>query len=140
VSRRRLGQVTAALVALAMFALAAWEAQRSAMPFVKVYDGYWMILGVVIGMILVGPFVWRWSRERSLIAILVTAVLGSLAPFLISAWRHEMSPMARLRGAWIIGGADVVGPALVIGCMCLWFALREHGTERSPRSPSRSSG
>jgi hypothetical protein len=135
-----MGQAAAALVALAMFALAAWEARRSAIPFVKVYDGYWMILGAAIGMIVVGPIVWRWPRERSLIAIPVTAALGSLVPLLISALRHRMPLMARLRGAWVIGGADVVGPALVVGCMCLWFALREHGTERASRGPSRARG
>jgi MFS family permease len=113
-----------------MFALAGWEAHRSALPFVKLYDGYWMILGAAIGMILVGPLVWRWPRERSLVAIMVTAILGSLAPLVISALRHHMPLMARLRGAWIVGGADIVGPALVIGCISLWFAVREHGSER----------
>jgi hypothetical protein len=140
VSRRRTGQVTAALIALLMFVLAAWEARRSSMPFLKVYDGYWMILGAAIGMALVGPLVWRWPRERSLVAILLTAALGSAAPLIISAVRHHMPLAARLRGAWIIGGADVVGPALIIGCMCLWFALREHGTERPSRTARRAGG
>jgi hypothetical protein len=135
-----MGQAAAALVALAMFALAAWEAQRSALPFVKVYDGYWMILGAATGMVVVGPVVWRWPRERSLIAILVAVIVGSLAPLLISAVRHRIPLMARLRGAWVIGGADVVGPALVIGCMCLWFALREHGPVRSSQMLSRAGG
>ena len=132
-TRRRIGQVLASLAALAMFVAAALEAHRSAIPSVRVYDGYWMILGAAIGMILIGPLVWRWPRERSLAVVLVTAVIGSVAPLIISAVRHHMPLLARLRGAWIIGGADVVGPALVIGCMCLWFALREHGVERSRR-------
>jgi hypothetical protein len=89
-----------------------------------------MILGAAIGMALVGPLVWRWPRERSLVAILITIVIGSAAPLLISAGRHHIPVMARLRGAWMIAGADIVGPSLVIGCMCLWFALREHGAER----------
>jgi hypothetical protein len=38
--------------------------------------------------------------------------------------------MARLRGAWMLGGADVVGPALIVGFICLWFAVREYGTGR----------
>ena len=139
-NRRRTGQVAAALIALLMFVLAGWEAHRSAIPFVKVYDGYWMILGAAIGMALVGPLVWGWSRERSLVAIPVTAAVGSVAPLIISAVRHHIPLTARLRGAWVIGGADVVGPALVIGCMCLWFALREHGTERPPRASSRVGG
>jgi hypothetical protein len=136
-TRRRVGQVLAALLAATMFGLALREAQRSSMPFVRVYDGYWMILGVTIGMLLVGPLVWRWPRERSLPAILVTAMMGSVLPLIISAIRHHMPVAARLRGAWIIGGADVVGPALVIGCMGLWFALREHRPDR-PHSSSRA--
>ena len=139
-SRRRTGQVAAVLIALLMFVLAGWEAHRSSIPFVKVYDGYWMILGAAIGMALVGPLVWRWPRERSLLAILVTAAVGSLAPLIISAVRHHMPLMARLRGAWVIGGAAVVGPTLIIGCMCLWFAIREHGAERPTRASSTPSG
>lgn len=130
-----MGQVLAGLVALAMFTCAALEAHRSAIPAVKVYDGYWMMLGAAIGMLVVGPLVWRWPRERSLVAILITAVAGSAAPLIISAFRHHMPLQARLRGAWFIGGADVVGPALVIGCMCLWFALREYGA-REPQPSS----
>jgi hypothetical protein len=136
VTRRRAGQAAAALLAAAMFGLALREAQRSSIPAVRVYDGYWMILGVALGMILVGPLVWRWPREQSLPAILVTAMLGSVLPLIISAVRHHMSVAARLRGAWIIGGADVVGPALVIGCLGLWFALREHRPFR-PQSSSK---
>lgn len=133
---RRTGQAVTALVALAMFIVAAIAAHHSAIPAVRVYDGYWMMLGAVIGMIVIGPLVWRWPRERSLLAILLTAVLGSLAPLMISAFRHHIPLGARLRGAWVIGGADVVAPALVIGCMCLWFALREHGTEQTRRRSS----
>jgi len=132
--------VTASLLALLMFGCAGWEAHRSSMPFVKLYDGYWMILGTAIGMALVGPLVWRWPRERSLFVILVTAALGSVAPLMISAFRHHIPLAARLRGAWIIGGADVIGPALIIGCMALWFALRQHGMERASRPARRTGG
>jgi hypothetical protein len=140
VSRRRWGQLTASLLALLMFVCAGMEAHRSSMPFVKLYDGYWMILGTTIGMALVGPLVWRWPRERSLLVILLTAALGSVAPLTISAFRHHIPLAARLRGAWIIGGADVIGPALIIGCMALWFALRQHGTERSSHPARRTGG
>jgi hypothetical protein len=136
VNRRRAGQAVTALVALTMFIAAAMAAHDSAIPAVRIYDGYWMMLGAALGMLLVGPLVWRWPRERSLLVILVTAVLGSLAPLILSALRHHMPLGARLRGAWVIGGADVVGPALVIGCMCLWFALREHGSGRARRDSS----
>jgi len=127
--------VAAALVALASFAWAAWAAHTSSIPAVKVYDGYWMMLGAAIGLLVVGPLVWRWPRERSLVAIAVTTVVGCVTPLAISAVRHHMPLLARLRGSWIIGGADLVGPALVIGCLALWFALREHGIKRTrPRS------
>jgi hypothetical protein len=33
--------------------------------------------------------------------------------------------MARLRGSWVLMGADVVGIAVPLGVACLWFALRE---------------
>ena len=136
-SRRRLGQVVAALLALAMFTCAVMEAHRSAIPAVRVYDGYWMILGAAIGMLVIGPLVWRWPRERSLVVILITVVAGSVAPLVISAFRHHLPLQARLRGAWFIGGADVIGPALVIGCMCLWFVLRDYGT-RAPQPSSNT--
>jgi len=128
----------AASVALAMFTGAALEAHRSAIPAVRVYDGYWMILGAAVAMLVVGPLVWRWPRERSLVAILIAAVAGSVTPLVISAFRHHMPLQARLRGAWFIGGADVIGPALAIGSMCLWFALREYNTsEPQPSSNTR---
>jgi hypothetical protein len=135
---RTAGQAAAALAALAFFVVASLEAHRSAIPAIRVYDGYWMILGAAVGMLLVGPLVWQWPRERSLVAILVTAVAGSLAPLVISALRHGMPLPARLRGAWYIGGADVVGPAVVIGCMSLWFALREHRGSRSGPPPGKT--
>ena len=103
----------------------------SAFPAVKVYDGYWMMLGTAIGMLVVGPLVWRWPRERSLVAIALTSVVGCVTPLAISAYRHHIPLLARLRGSWMIGGADLVGPALVIGCLALWLALREYGIERS---------
>jgi hypothetical protein len=35
-----------------------------------------------------------------------------------------MPILARLRGAWILAGADLVGPAVVVGFVCLWLAVR----------------
>jgi hypothetical protein len=134
-TRRRVGQLAATGLALALFGLAAWEAQRSSIPAIRVYDGFWIILGVVVAWALTAPLAWRWPRERSLPMIVCAAVIGCLVPLVISAVRHHMPLAARLRGAWIIGGADVVAPAMILGSMCLWFALREHGSERRvPRS------
>jgi hypothetical protein len=137
VTRRKTGQVLAALIALASFICAAREAHNSSIPQIGVFDGFWMMLGATVAMLVVGPLVWRWPRERSLVAVALASVLGSVVPLAISAARHHMPLTARLRGSWVIGGADVVGPALVIGFVCLWFALREHGT-RSSRVKSES--
>ena len=134
-TRRRTGQVLAALIALASLMCAAWGAQTSSIPQIGVFDGFWMMLGATVAMLVITPLVWHWPRERSLVAVALASVLGSVAPLAISAARHHMPLMARLRGSWVIGGADVVGPALVIGFVCLWFALREHGAN-SPRVKS----
>lgn len=125
-NRRAQGQLAAALIALVAFGWAAWASHSSAVPELKIYDGYWMILGATLAFVLVAPLGWRWPRERSLVLIALAAVLGSFAPLVISAMRHRMPVAVRLRGAWVLGGADLVLPALVIGFMCLWFALRKY--------------
>ena len=58
---------------------------------------------------------------------------------MISAMRLGLPLKGRLRGAWVLGGADVVGPAVVIGCLCLWLALRRYETasERMVRRQAR---
>ena len=132
-NRRTTGQIAAGLGAMAAFASALWAAWESAIPRLRVYDGFWMMLGAAMAVILLAPLVWRWPRERSLVAVAIASVLGSSVPLVVSALRFHMPIMARLRGSWILGGADVVGPALVIGFVCLWFAVRKHGSER--RSP-----
>ena len=134
-NRRRAGQLAAALAALAAFGLAGWEAHESAMPEFKVYDGYWMILGALIAFVAVAPLVWRLPREISLGAITLAAVAGCVVPLVVSALRRGMPIGVRLRGAWVLGGADLVGPVVVVGCLCLWLALRkyESAAERSNR-------
>ena len=128
-TRRRTGQVAAAIGALVSFAWAAWAARDASFPEIRMYDGYWMILGATIGMILVAPLIWRWPRERALVAVILTTIVGSAVPLAISGIRHNMPVIARLRGSWVLGGADLVGPALVIGYVCLWLVLREYGVE-----------
>jgi hypothetical protein len=93
-----------------------------------------MLLGAAVLVILVAPLVWRWPRERSLVAIAIAAAVGCVAPLTISALRHHVPLVARLRGAWMIGGADLVGPAVIVAFVCLWFALREHGTTAAGRA------
>jgi hypothetical protein len=136
VSRRRIGQLVAAAIALAAFAWAAWSAHTNTRPEFKVYDGYWMILGATVAVAIVAPIVWRWRREWSLVTVTLAAAIGCVTPLLISALRHGLPIPVRLRGAWVLGGADAVGPALVLGYLCLWFALREYPTGRSGR-PAR---
>jgi hypothetical protein len=102
------------------------------MPELKVYDGFWMMLGAAITVTIVTPFVWRWPREKPLPIIVLVSLLGSVLPLAISAVRHHMPIMARLRGSWIMAGADLVAPAIVVGFTCLWLALRDE----SPRRPS----
>lgn len=123
---RRTGQLVAALIALVAFACAAWAAQAASIPELRVYDGYWMILGASLATLIIAPLVWRWRRELSLIAITLATLIGSVAPLVISAARYRMPLRARLLGAWVLGGADVVGPALIIGFACLWFAIRKY--------------
>ena len=135
-NRRKTGQIAAAILAIASFGWAAWASHTSAIPELRIYDGYWMMLGASVAIAVVAPLVWRWPRERSLIAIAIAAVAGSAAPLVISALRRGMPVPVRLRGSWVLGGADLVGPALVIGFVCLWFALREYGAEKS-RNPRR---
>lgn len=131
-SRRRIGQLLAAVVALCAFGWAGWAAHLASIPELRVYDGFWMMIGAFLMVIVIAPLAWRWPRELSLLAVTLAAALGSVVPLGISALRHHIPLMARLRGAWILGGADMVGPALIVGFVGLWFAIREYGIERRP--------
>jgi len=113
------------LAALAAFLWAAKSARDSSMPELKVYDGYWMMLGAALAVGLVAPLVWRWRRERSLPLVVIASVIGSVVPLTISALTHNLPIMARLRGSWILAGADSVGPALIVGFTCLWLAISD---------------
>jgi hypothetical protein len=125
VNRRKAGRALAAAGAIAAFTWAGWAAHDNAMPELRVYDGYRMILGATVAVLIVTPLIWRWRRDRSLIVIALAAGLGSLAPLVISALRYHMPIAARLRGSWTLAGADFVGPAVVVGFVCLWLAVRE---------------
>jgi hypothetical protein len=129
--RRRIGRAAAAIGAVGTFGWAWWAARTSAMPEFKVYDGYRMIVGSTVAVLVVAPFVWRWRRDRSLIAIAAAAAVGSTVPLALSAVQNHMPLLPRLRGAWFLAGADLVGPALVVGFVCLWLALREWVPARS---------
>jgi hypothetical protein len=123
-NRRKVGRAVAATAAIAAFALAGWAAYDNAMPELRFYDGYYMMLGATLAVIAVAPFIWRWRRDRSLVVIAVAAAVGSIIPLVISAVRHHMPIVVRFRGSWILAGADIVGPAVVVGFVCLWLAVR----------------
>jgi hypothetical protein len=125
VNRRKLGRAVAAAGAVAAFAWAGWAAYDNAMPEFRVYDGYRMILGATLAVVALAPFIWRWRRDRSLLVVAVAAALGSVAPLVLSALRYHMPIAARLRGSWTLAGAGLVGPAVVVGFVCLWLAIRE---------------
>ena len=122
--RRVVGKTVAAVAAVAAFAWAGWAAHDNAMPEFRIYDGYRMMLGATLAVIAVVPFIWRWRRDRSLVVIAVAAGVGSVIPLVISAIQHHLPILARLRGAWRLAGADLVGPAVVVGFVCLWLAVR----------------
>ena len=128
-NRRKVGRAVAATAAVAAFAWAGWAAYENAMPEFRIYDGYRMMLGATLAVIAVVPFIWRWRRDRSLLVIAVAAAVGSVLPLVISAFQHHMPILARLRGAWFPAGADLVAPALVVGFVCLWLALRAWTTK-----------
>lgn len=119
---RRLALAVAAL-ALGTAALGAW---RNSIPQLRVYDGVWMLLWATVAFALAGALVWRWPREKSLPVIAVATVAGCWLPLLVSAARHRIPIAARVRGSWLLAGADIVGIAVPIGFVCLWLALREH--------------
>ena len=123
-NRRAVGRTLAAVGAIAAFAWAGWAAYDNAMPELRFYDGYYMMLGATLAVIAVAPFIWRWRRDRSLVVIAVAAAAGSIIPLVISAVRHHMPIIVRFRGSWILAGADIVGPAVVVGFVCLWLAVR----------------
>jgi hypothetical protein len=113
-----------ATLAAAALALAGYTGYSQSMPSLHIYDGVWMFIGGVLAVSLAAPIVWSWSRERSLTAIGVAALLGAWLPLVILAMRQHVPIWARIRGAWVLTGADIVGTALPIGMVCLWFALR----------------
>jgi hypothetical protein len=123
-NRRKVGRAIAATAAIAAFSWAGWTAYDNAMPELRFYDGYYMMLGATLAVIAVAPFIWRWRRDRSLVVITVAAAVGSITPLVISAVRHHMPIGVRVRGSWILAGADLVGPAVVVGFVCLWLAVR----------------
>jgi hypothetical protein len=121
---RTTGRRLSAILAAAALIIAAYAGYSQSMPSLHIYDGMWMFLGGALGFALVAPLAWSWSRERSLAAVGVATFLGTWLPLVVLALRQHVPIWARIRGAWVLTGADIVGTALPIGMVCLWFALR----------------
>lgn len=125
-TRRAAGRRLSAAIGSASLLLAGYVASTQAMPEFGVYDGAWMLFWSTAAVVVIAPFVWRWPRERSLAAVAVVAFVGCWAPILISALRHQIPVMARLKGSWVLAGGGIVGLAAPLGFACLWLAIREH--------------
>ena len=93
-----------------------------------------LALGGAVAL-LAWSLVWFWPRERSLAVVALTAAAGSWAPIAVSAARHHLPLVARLRGAWALTGADVVGIAVPVALALLWLGIKEHIP-----SPTRTRG
>ncbi|MEO7987339.1 MAG: hypothetical protein ABI766_12470 [Gemmatimonadales bacterium] len=133
-TRRTAGRRLAFAAGAALLGLAVYVARTQSMPEFGVYDGWWMLLWGTVAVLAAAPLVWRWNRERSLGVIAVAALIGCWAPLVVSALRHSMPIMARLKGSWVLAGAGIVGVAVPLGFLCLWLAVREHepGAGRVP--------
>ena len=131
-TRRAAGRRLSAGVGGASLLLAGYVAYAEAMPAFGVYDGAWMLLWSTAAVVAAAPFVWRRPRERSLLVVAVAAFVGCWAPIVISAVRHQIPVMARLKGSWVLAGGGIVGLAAPLGFVGLWLAIRQHriGGER----------
>jgi hypothetical protein len=117
----------AAAGAAAAFLLAWYTSATESMPTLRIYDGYWMLLGAGVAVGLVAPLVWSWRRQWSLLAVVAAAALGSWLPIVWLALRRHTPIMDRVRGAWYLMGGDMVAAAIPVGVACLWLALRGRG-------------
>lgn len=123
----RSGRWAAATGGAAAFLLAWYTSATESMPTLRIYDGYWMLLGAAAAVGLVAPLVWSWRRQWSLLAVVAAAALGSWLPIVWLALRRHTPIMDRVRGAWYLMGGDVVAAAIPVGVACLWLALRGRG-------------
>jgi len=125
-SSRTTGRAVAGAAAIAALGWSLYAGITQSIPAWKVYDGLWMLLWATVAVAAVAPVIWSWRRERSLAVVALAAILGCWLPLVVSAVRHQMPVLARIRGAWVLAGADVVGLTAPVGFVCLWLALREH--------------
>ena len=126
VTRRATGRRLSVVAGAGALLLAGFVAYSESIPALGVYDGAWMLLWGTVAVAMVAPLVWRWSRQRSLAVVAAAALAGCWMPIVISALRYHIPILARLKGAWVLAGAGIVGLATPLGVACLWLAVREH--------------
>ncbi len=125
-TQRAAGRRVAAVAGIAALGFATYVAWKESIPELHVYDGIWMLIWSAVAFVATAPLVWGWKREHSLAVVALASVIGCWAPLIVSALRHAMPIMARLKGSWVLAGAGVVGLAAPLGFTLLWLALREH--------------
>lgn len=129
-TRRATGRRLSAALGIGCLTLAGYTAYAEAVPALGINDGAWMLLWSSVAVLGVAPVVWRWPRQRSLAVVAVAAFVGCWAPIVISALRHQMPIMARLKGSWVLAGGGIVGVAAPLAFVCLWLAIHEHRERR----------
>ncbi|HEX6615436.1 MAG TPA: hypothetical protein VF046_03955 [Gemmatimonadales bacterium] len=126
-------RVAAGAGAVGALGLAVYTAVTESMPELRIYDGYWMLLGAAVAVAVVAPLVWSWRREWSLGVVVAAAVVGCWLPIVWLAMRRGSQVMPRIEGTWHLMGGDVVAAAVPVGVACLWMALRDADPDRQLR-------
>ena len=109
------------------FGLAGCTAVTESMPELRIFDGYWMMLGATVMVCAIAPLVWSWRRDWSLPVVIAASVVGSWLPIVWLALRRHTPIVERALGAWYLMGGDVVAAAIPVGVACLWMAIRRPG-------------
>lgn len=117
-------RVAAGAGAAGALGLAVYTAVTESMPQLRIYDGYWMLVGAAVAVALAAPLVWSWRREWSLGVVVAAAVVGCWLPIVWLALRRHSAVIPRMKGTWYLMGGDVVAAAIPVGVACLWMALR----------------
>lgn len=126
-------RVAAGVGAAAALGVAVYTAATESMPALRIYDGYWMLLGAAVAVAVVAPVVWSWRREWSLGVVVAAAVVGCWLPIVWLAVRRGSQILPRMKGAWYLMGGDIVAAAIPVGVACLWMALRRADPDRQIR-------
>ena len=125
--------MAAAAGAVGSLGLAVYTAVTESMPALRIYDGYWMLLGAAVAVALVAPVVWSWRREWSLGVVVAAAVVGCWLPIGWLALRRHSEIIPRMKGTWYLMGGDVLAAAIPVAVACLWMALRRPDPDRQIR-------